>query len=49
MYSSDELFQRSRKGYFVVYFPSCEATRVLNTKIRLESDIENLLHGVIQE
>ena len=26
MYSSDELFQRSREGYFCVYFPSCEAT-----------------------
>ena len=27
MYSSDELFQRSREGYFGVSFPSCEATR----------------------
>ena len=24
MYSSDELFQRSREGYFDFYFPSCE-------------------------
>ena len=36
MYSSDELFQRSREGYFGVYFPSCEATREINTKITLE-------------
>ena len=27
MYSSGELFMRSREGYFDVYFPSCEATR----------------------
>ena len=36
MYSSDELFQRSREGHFGVYFPSCEATREINTKITLE-------------
>ena len=36
MYSSDELFQGSREGYFCVYFPSCEATREINTKIILE-------------
>ena len=36
MYSSDELFQRSREGYFGVYFPSCEATREINTKITHE-------------
>ena len=39
MYSSDELFQCSREGYFGVYFPSCEAseaTREINTKITLE-------------
>ena len=36
MYSSDEPFQRSREGYFGVYFPSCEATREINTKITLE-------------
>ena len=36
MYLSDELFQRSRDGYFGDYFPSCEATRELNTKITLE-------------
>ena len=32
MYSSDELFQRSREGYFGAYFPSCEATGKINTK-----------------
>ena len=36
MYLSDELFQRSRKGYFCVYFPSYEATREINTKMTLE-------------
>ena len=36
MYSSDELFQRSREGYFGVYFPSCEAAREINTKITLK-------------
>ena len=36
MYSSDESFQRSRECYFGVYFPSCEATREINTKITLE-------------
>ena len=36
MYSSGELFMRSREGYFGVYFPSCEATRETNTKITLE-------------
>ena len=36
MYSSDELFQRSRDGYFGVYFPSCEATREIITKITLD-------------
>ena len=33
MYSSDELLQRSREGNFCVYFPSCEATRQINTRI----------------
>ena len=33
----DELFQRSREGSFGVYFPSCEATREMKTKITLES------------
>ena len=28
--------QRSREGYFGVYFPSCEAMREINTKITLE-------------
>ena len=36
MYSSDELFQRSRDGYFGVYFPSCETTRGINTNITPE-------------
>ena len=36
MYSIDERFQRSREDYFCVYFPSCEATREINTKITLE-------------
>ena len=36
MYSSDELRQCSREGYFGVYFPSCEATREINTNITLE-------------
>ena len=36
MYSRDELFQHSREGYFGVYFPSCFATREINTKITLE-------------
>ena len=36
MYLSDELFQRSREGYFGVYFPSCEATTDINTKVTLE-------------
>ena len=36
MYSSEELFQRSREGYFGVYFPSCEATSEINTKITHE-------------
>ena len=36
MYSTDEPFQRSQEGYSGVYFPSCEATREINTKITLE-------------
>ena len=36
MYLSDELFQLSREGYFDVNFPSCEATREINTKITLK-------------
>ena len=36
MYSSDELFQCSWKGYFGVYFPCCKATREINTKITLD-------------
>ena len=40
MYSSDESFQRSREGYFDVYFPSCEYqnnTRVSAETVRHES------------
>ena len=33
LFSSDELCERSREGYFGVYFPSCDATREINTKI----------------
>ena len=36
MYSSEELFMRSREGYFGVYFPSCATIREINTKITLE-------------
>ena len=36
MYSSDELFQCLREGYFGVYFPSNEATSEINTQITLE-------------
>ena len=36
MYSRGELFMRSREGYFGVYFPSCAATKEINTKITLE-------------
>ena len=36
MHLSDELFQHSLKVYFGVYFPSCEATREINSKITLE-------------
>ena len=35
MYSRGELFMRSREGYVGVYFPSCTATREINTKITL--------------
>ena len=36
MYSCGELFMRSREGYFGVYFPSCAATKKINTTITLE-------------
>ena len=36
MYSSDELFQCLREGYFGVYFPSNEAMSEINTQITLE-------------
>ena len=35
MYSREELFLSSLECYFCVYFPSCEATREINTKITL--------------
>ena len=35
MHSSDELFQRSREGYFGVYFPSVETVRHESTYIIL--------------
>ena len=35
MYSCDEPFMRSLECYFGVYFPSCCATREINTKITL--------------
>ena len=44
MYSSDELFQRSREGYFGVYFPSCEATREINTKNYTRVSIKTIRH-----
>ena len=56
MYSSGELFLRSREGYFGVYFPSCEATMETNTKGTLEwaqkqfvtrvHTLFNFLHGM---
>ena len=36
MYSRGQLFMRSLECYFGVYFPSCAATREINTKITLE-------------
>ena len=36
MYSRGELFVRSREGYFGVYFPSCAATREINTQTTFE-------------
>ena len=36
VYSSEKLFQCSQEGYSSVYFPICEATREMNTKIILE-------------
>ena len=36
LYSRGELFMCPRECYFGVYFPSCAATRELNTKITLE-------------
>ena len=44
MYSSDELFQRSREGYFGVYFPSCEATREINIKNNTRVSAETVCH-----
>ena len=36
MYSHEDLFQCLQEGYFGVYFPSCKATREINSKITLE-------------
>ena len=36
MYFSGELFMRSRKGWFGVYFPNCAATREINTQMTPE-------------
>ena len=36
MYSIGEVPMRSREGYFGVYFPSCAATKEINTKITLK-------------
>ena len=44
MYLSDELFQRSREGYFAVYFPSCKATREINTKNNTRVSAETVRH-----
>ena len=44
MYSGDELFQRSREGYFGVYFPSCEAKRVINAKNKTRVGTETVRH-----
>ena len=46
MYSSDELFQRSREGYFYVYLPSCEATREINTKNNTRVSTETVRHEI---
>ena len=48
-----KLFMHSQEGYFGVCFPSCEATREINTKITLESlllTVKPCLHvfGVLQ-
>ena len=47
MYSSDEPFQRSREGYFGVYFPSCETTREMSTKITLETGRDESTHIIL--
>ena len=44
MYSSNELFQRSREGYFCVYFPSCEATMDINAKNNNRVGAETVRH-----
>ena len=36
MWSRGELLNRSREGYFGVYFPRCATTREMNIKITLE-------------
>ena len=42
MYSNDKLFQRSREGYLGVYFPSCDATREINTQINTRVSAETV-------
>ena len=44
MYLSDELFQRLREGYSGVYFPSCEATREINSKKNTRVSAETVRH-----
>ena len=44
MYSSDELLRRSLEAYSGVYFPSCEATREIYTKITLEKHFVMTVH-----
>ena len=36
MYLNANIFICSQDGHFVVYFPSCETAREINTKITLE-------------
>ena len=38
MYLSDELFQRSREGYFGVYFPSCNEGNKHQYNIRVSAE-----------
>ena len=47
MYSSDELFQRSRERYSAGYFIRCEAAREMNTKITPEWAQEQFVTRVL--